>query len=345
MELPEEWLNFLREQFPEGSRVQLSEAADTAYPIQPGSVGVLTGIDERGQFYVTWEDGQSSCLAFAADQFKVLPPKPETLKFYMPLTAEVFERDEYGDLNDDDIPLDSKDLLAHEDAIVASMVRERLQEEGDQGMMHWYDKPDSVKEKVQSAVFTAESRDGKLWGVVKCQVRGTLTAKELDTLRDYLTGQASDGFGEGYEQREIEVENGEMYVHLWQSGNSWSMETEAERFGTKPVKGLPPMCFSVRDSTGELVAISRGEHGCLPLDLGTDDRAQNEAIAERENAKLGVTPEQRVAMKIGSLCGWQSPGADPKTYAGRLPNREPPSPQKADAQQSEAGKKRRGPSR
>ena len=53
MELPEEWLNFLREQFPEGSRVQLRQSADVACPVKPGSKGVLTGIDGSGQFHVT----------------------------------------------------------------------------------------------------------------------------------------------------------------------------------------------------------------------------------------------------------------------------------------------------
>ncbi|MBQ9345753.1 MAG: DUF4314 domain-containing protein, partial [Oscillibacter sp.] len=96
MELPEEWLNFLRDQLPEGSCVQLRQAADSECPVKQGSTGVLTGIDNSGQFHVTWEGGQVSTLT-AADKFRFLPPEPETLKFYMPLTGEVFEPNEYGD--------------------------------------------------------------------------------------------------------------------------------------------------------------------------------------------------------------------------------------------------------
>lgn len=52
----------------------------------------------------------------------------------------------------------------------------------------------------------------------------------VSTIKDYIEGQASDGWGEEFEQREIQVEGGELYVHLWQS-EGWSIQTEAERFG------------------------------------------------------------------------------------------------------------------
>ena len=74
------------------------------------------------------------------------------------------------------------------------------------------------------------ARDGVRWGVAECQVLDTLSPQELNGLKDYIEGQASDGWGEEFEQREIQVEGGELYVHLWQS-EGWSIQTEAERFG------------------------------------------------------------------------------------------------------------------
>lgn len=35
--------------------------------------------------------------------------------------------------------------------------------------------------------------DGKLMGVLECQVSGKLTPNELEELRDYAIGQSSDG--------------------------------------------------------------------------------------------------------------------------------------------------------
>ncbi len=62
---------------------------------------------------------------------------------------------------------------------------------------------------------------------------GELTSEELAGLKDYLSGQASDAWGEGFEQREIDVDGGELYVHLWQWDN-WCIQTEQERFAPTP---------------------------------------------------------------------------------------------------------------
>ena len=312
-EIPTEWLEFLREQYPKGSRIRLTEMGNDPRPIPPGSMGTLDHIDDAGQFHVKWDNGKGMPLVIGEDRFTVQSPEPTLLKLYMPLSADFYPRDEWGDIDKAGEEWDGRTLMAYENQIPGAMVKNRMPEEKERGLMHWYGEQDSINDKVRSAEFTAEVRDGQLWGVVECRVIGELSPKELADLKDYLSGQASDAWGEGFEQREIEVDGGELYVHLWQWDN-WSIQTEQERFAPKIADGLPEMCFSTLMTTGQLICIKRGETGYYPSEWDTGDKEHNVSLADELNENLGVTPAQRQAMEIGSMAGWDVPGADPANY-------------------------------
>ena len=307
-------VNFIKEQYPPGTRIRLNSMEDPYHPILPGTEGEVDFVDDEGQIFMKWDNGRTLPLAPGEDSFTVLPPKLTSLKLYMPLTADLYERNEYGEFDDSSTLLEGSELRGYQDQIMAALVKNRMPEETERGIMHWYDEADSVDRKVRSAVFAVEERNRQLWGVAECRVAGELSDTELEALKEYLTGQASDGWGEGFEQREISVDDGgELYVHFWNS-DEWSIQTEQELFSPKLADGLPELCFSTLPGTGELICIKRGESGYYPSDWSTNDPAHNREIADYNNERLGVTPAQEEAMKTGSMFGWGVPGADPACY-------------------------------
>ena len=311
-------VNFIKEQYPPGTRIRLNSMKDPYHPILPGTEGEVDFVDDKGQIFMKWDNGRTLPLAPGEDSFTVLPPKLTTLKLYMPLTADLYERNEYGDFDDSSTLLEGSELRGYQDQIMAALVKNRMPEETERGLMHWYDEADSVNRKVHSAVFTVEKRDRQLWGVAECRVAGELLDTELETLKEYLTRQASDGWGEGFEQREISVDDGgELYVHLWNS-DEWNIQTEQELFAPKLAEGLPELCFSTLPGTGELICIKRGVSGYYPSDWSTDNPAQNRELADYNNERLGVTQAQRLAMECGSIHGWSVPGADPSYYEQKM---------------------------
>jgi hypothetical protein len=82
--------------------------------------------------------------------------------------------------------------------------------------------------KVYSIFPSVERQGDDLVGVFTCQLYDDLDSYELEALRSELSGQVSDGFGEGFEQREIETDDcGKLYVSFYGAPN-WSMKTEEE---------------------------------------------------------------------------------------------------------------------
>lgn len=248
-EVSREWLEFLREQYPKGSRVRLTKMGNDPHPIPPGSMGTLKYIDDVGQFHVKWDNGRGLALIIGEDQFQILPPEPQTIKFYMPLTAQLYAYDDWGDLEEYGNDLDGRELRDYQSCIHEALLENQMPEEKNRGLMHWYEKPDGVNTKVQSVMLDVESRDGQLWGVAECKVNGTLLPEEKEALAEYISGQASDGWGEGFEQQEIRTGDGVLYVHFWEEPFDFEVEAvhPAEPTKERPVSRRPKMALAGMD--------------------------------------------------------------------------------------------------
>ena len=76
-------------------------------------------------------------------------------------------------------------------------------------------------------------------GCTTVVLKEPLADEEMEDLQDYLHGQFSDGWGEGFEQQEIQTDDGVLYVHF---GEAEPFYFEVEQMQpAEPLKEqLPP---------------------------------------------------------------------------------------------------------
>ena len=104
-------------------------------------------------------------------------------------------------------------------------------EEENRGIMAYLGDRKRFSDKVYSIFPSVEKVGDRLMGVFTCQICGELDSYEYDELLHELSGQASDGWGEGFEQRDIHTSEGDIYVSFYDTCGAWELMTEklAER--------------------------------------------------------------------------------------------------------------------
>ena len=198
------------------------------------------------------------------------------MKFYSPLTAEFFpdepdwEDESYNEY--EGYPMDGNDLLQYADAVDEAVKKDIADFNGD--LMQYYHEDDFVRRKVVSAVPFVEICGNKLCGCLTVELKETLLDDEQTVLCNYITGQYSDGWGEGFEQREIDVGDGKLYVHFWQD-HDFELKrdvpdmTEFKKLLNRPKK--PKMQLIGQD--GNIFAIM-GRASRLLKNAGQSDKAK-----------------------------------------------------------------------
>lgn len=146
--------------------------------------------------------------------------------------------------------------MAYYEESIREAVEQRDNDDGGNLMPYFdEDRNPGVKKKVLSAVPTVEIRDGELMGCTTVKLKESLTEAEMQDLQDYLKGQFSDGWGEGFEQQEIQTGDGVLYVHFAEEPFDFTVEqvqdTEASK--EQPIPKRPKMKLVGQD--GNIFAI------------------------------------------------------------------------------------------
>ena len=68
-------VNFIKEQYPPGTRIRLNSMEDPYHPILPGTEGEVDFVDDEGQIFMKWNNGRTLPLAPGKDSFTVLHPQ------------------------------------------------------------------------------------------------------------------------------------------------------------------------------------------------------------------------------------------------------------------------------
>ncbi|MFR1773657.1 MAG: hypothetical protein ACLSW7_15035 [Acutalibacteraceae bacterium] len=165
------------------------------------------------------------------------------------------------------------DMACYEESIWEA-VEQRDNDDGGNLMPYFdEDRNPGVKKKVLSAIPTVEIRDGELMGCTTVKLKESLTEVEMQDLQDYLKGQFSDGWGEGFEQQEIQTGDGVLYVHFWEDPFNFEVEQVqfAEPTKEQPVPKRPKMKLVGQD--GNIFAIL-GRASRLLKENGQPDQAK-----------------------------------------------------------------------
>jgi hypothetical protein len=84
------------------------------------------------------------------------------------------------------------------------------------------------------------------------------------------------------------------------------MDDNVARRAELNLQELPGLCATRHPITGQPILISVGETGYYPLHRRFD--------VDAFNARHGITSAEIFAMELGSMFGWDAPGANPRPH-------------------------------
>jgi len=152
----------------------------------------------------------------------------EEIKLYMPLKITTYREGEEGYEEEEEIYKAYK----YKEEICKALGDEKQEEEETRGLFTYYKEKDRLDAKVAYWHFEIEEIEEELIGVAVVKLRKELKEEDMIKLKADITGQASDGFGESFEQQGIKViyedKEVDINVSFWNDSYKWGLKTEEE---------------------------------------------------------------------------------------------------------------------
>lgn len=196
-----------------GLQIRSTDSDETpiSFDIAKEVQGTILQIFENNGIEINYNPEQSKMLEPATEGEAVIK------EYYFPLLLQMEDR------NYELEEVDDVDLTDYEDEI-----REALKNEQSEGnMANYFGRSKTAETKLKSAVWDVENLRGELFGKVTAILSEDFTPDEEKIFIDWISGQNSDGLGEGFEQRPVSTDIGDMYISMWDSSDNYKI-TPAE---------------------------------------------------------------------------------------------------------------------
>ena len=144
-----------------------------------------------------------------------------TKKFYFPLLCRLADEDSWEGVEV------SNSYISEIESEIADDLKKH-QDFGSEKMHEFFDGNEDVSNKLLSTVWSFEKIDEEYYGCVTVQLTDEIDTQGVSDLKDWISGQNSDGLGEGFEQRDFDVEDGSLYVSFWKWTDDYFIYDEEE---------------------------------------------------------------------------------------------------------------------
>ena len=168
---------------------------------------------------------------------------------------------------------------------IKNAIKESMDKLGERGLADKIFGP--IGEKVKTAILDVEEVNGELFGTVNFETEEPLTVRETALLQFWTWEMMSGKLSKEFEEQAIQVEDGELYVSLYNETYEWEAQTEEEFLNGMRDEKFELMYLFDKPVlfTNERLDYKKDYDGLYRYDLRHDDDCQGD-ICEVKNSVL-----------------------------------------------------------